>query len=93
MEWLAYQAAAGLVQWHSGLTDVSQLHVRMVRTVQWRSIMQREPETPGNPDDDLGFDPESPEVSDPQVDPTHPARTGNEPHNKPRPKTNPVDEV
>jgi hypothetical protein len=55
--------------------------------------MQREPETPGNPDDDLGFDPESPDVSDPQVDPTHPARTGNEPHNKPRPKTNPVDEV
>lgn len=24
-------------------------------------------------DDDLGFDPESPDVSDPQVDPTHPA--------------------
>ncbi|MFS2161213.1 DUF6021 family protein [Pseudomonas sp. Pseusp122] len=55
--------------------------------------MQPKPETPEQPDDDLGFDPESPDVSDPQVDPTHPARTGNEPHNKPRPKTNPVDEV
>lgn len=29
--------------------------------------------------DDLGFDPESPDVADPEVDPLHPARTGNEP--------------
>lgn len=28
--------------------------------------------------DDLGFDPESPDVADPEVDPLHPARTGNE---------------
>jgi hypothetical protein len=30
-------------------------------------------------DNDLGFDPESPDVSDPAVDPTHPARTENDP--------------
>lgn len=30
-------------------------------------------------DDELGFDPDSPDVSDPQVDPLHPARTSNDP--------------
>jgi len=30
-------------------------------------------------DDDLGFDPDSPDVADPQVDPPHPARTSNDP--------------
>jgi len=30
-------------------------------------------------DDDLGFDPDSPDVSDPQVDPLHPAKTSNDP--------------
>jgi hypothetical protein len=32
-----------------------------------------------NVDDGLGFDPESPDVSDPAVDPLHPARTSNDP--------------
>jgi hypothetical protein len=32
-----------------------------------------------DPDEELGFDPESPDVSDPQVDPLHPARTSNDP--------------
>ncbi|MFK3794742.1 DUF6021 family protein [Pseudomonas sp. NPDC088444] len=27
----------------------------------------------------MGFDPDSPDVSDPQVDPLHPARTSNDP--------------
>jgi len=27
----------------------------------------------------LGFDPDSPDVSDPQIDPPHPARTSNDP--------------
>ncbi|HXR02071.1 MAG TPA: DUF6021 family protein [Pseudomonas sp.] len=30
-------------------------------------------------DKELGFDPDSPDVSDPQVDPLHPARTENDP--------------
>nr|WP_314578946.1 DUF6021 family protein [uncultured Pseudomonas sp.] len=30
-------------------------------------------------DDELGFDPDSPDLSDPQVDPPHPARTSNDP--------------
>jgi len=30
-------------------------------------------------DDELGFDPDSPDVSDPQIDPPHPARTSNDP--------------
>jgi len=30
-------------------------------------------------DPELGFDPESPDVSDPDVDPTHPALTDNDP--------------
>lgn len=29
-------------------------------------------------ENDLGFDPESPDVADPEVDPLHPARTDNE---------------
>ncbi|WP_110951135.1 DUF6021 family protein [Pseudomonas bohemica] len=32
-----------------------------------------------NVDKELGFNPETPDVSDPQVDPTHPARTSNDP--------------
>jgi hypothetical protein len=32
-----------------------------------------------DPDKDLGFNEESPDVSDPQVDPTEPARTENDP--------------
>jgi hypothetical protein len=32
-----------------------------------------------DPDEDLGFDEDSPDVSDPQVDPTEPARTENDP--------------
>jgi hypothetical protein len=35
--------------------------------------------TDSNVDKDLGFDPDSPDVSDPQVDPLHPARTSNDP--------------
>jgi hypothetical protein len=35
--------------------------------------------TQGNVDKDLGFDPDSPDISDPQVDPLHPARTSNDP--------------
>ncbi len=30
-------------------------------------------------DEELGFDPESPDVSDPAVDPLHPALTDNDP--------------
>lgn len=33
----------------------------------------------GDVDEELGFDPESPDSSDPAVDPTHPARTSNDP--------------
>ena len=33
----------------------------------------------GGVDKELGFDPDSPDVSDPQVDPLHPARTENDP--------------
>ena len=33
----------------------------------------------GDVDDELGFDPESPDASDPAVDPTHPALTSNDP--------------
>ncbi|TDV51138.1 hypothetical protein EC919_10610 [Pseudomonas graminis] len=32
-----------------------------------------------DPDKELGFNEESPDVSDPQVDPTEPARTENDP--------------
>jgi hypothetical protein len=32
-----------------------------------------------DPDEELGFDEDSPDVSDPQVDPTEPARTENDP--------------
>ncbi|WP_397453676.1 DUF6021 family protein [Pseudomonas sp. NA-150] len=32
--------------------------------------------------DDLGFDPESPDLEDPEVDPLHPARTQNDPVNR-----------
>lgn len=54
--------------------------------------MDIDPKAPGNisqygvasgTDNEVGFDPESPDVSDPEVDPLHPARTGNEPHNPP----------
>lgn len=31
------------------------------------------------PDDELGFDPDSPDASDPAIDPPHPARTSNDP--------------
>ncbi|SDG43169.1 DUF6021 family protein [Pseudomonas abietaniphila] len=34
---------------------------------------------PDDGDEELGFDPESPDVSDPAVDPLHPARTSNDP--------------
>jgi hypothetical protein len=34
---------------------------------------------PDHVDEELGFDPESPDVSDPAVDPLHPARTSNDP--------------
>lgn len=30
-------------------------------------------------DDELGFDPDSPDLADPQIDPPHPARTSNDP--------------
>jgi hypothetical protein len=30
-------------------------------------------------DPELGFDPDSPDLSDPQIDPPHPARTSNDP--------------
>jgi len=33
----------------------------------------------GNVDPELGFDPDSPDLSDPAVDPIHPARTSNDP--------------
>lgn len=33
----------------------------------------------GKDEKELGFNPESPDVSDPNVDPTHPARTSNDP--------------
>lgn len=33
----------------------------------------------GSEDPELGFDPESPDVSDPAVDPLHPALTDNDP--------------
>lgn len=36
-------------------------------------------EKPRKVDPDLGFDPESPDASDPAVDPLHPARTSNDP--------------
>ena len=35
--------------------------------------------TQGGVDEELGFDPDSPDISDPQVDPVHPARTSNDP--------------
>ncbi|MFJ3681394.1 DUF6021 family protein [Pseudomonas sp. NPDC090208] len=41
----------------------------------------------GGVEDDIGFDPESPDLSDPQVDPLHPARTSNDPvRRKPAPE-------
>lgn len=39
--------------------------------------------TPEN-EDELGFDPDSPDLDDPQVDPTHPARTSNDPEPTPQ---------
>ncbi|MFJ3486595.1 DUF6021 family protein [Pseudomonas sp. NPDC090202] len=44
-------------------------------------------------DDELGFDPDSPDVSDPQVDPLHPARTSNDPVSRDSMPGQPVDKT
>lgn len=43
-------------------------------------------------DDELEFDPDSPDMSDPQVDPLHPARTSNDPVSRDSVPGKPVDE-